>query len=184
MLLTLLLFFCFASLFGLSKAGLEHAEPFFFVGSRMFLAGVAMTAYSWIQRRRKGETWAWPSWGSVLVLAMVNIYLTNIAEIWGIQHLVSAKACLLYSLSPFCAALFSYFLLGEVLTQRKWIGLGLGFVGLIPIFVEDSLQHHAGAPRSGHDGRTSGAGGRRHERTRVDDAAEDGEAGEGPHSGR
>ncbi len=35
----------------------------------------------------------------------------------------SAKACLIYSLSPFVAALFAYIVLKERLTTKKWIGL-------------------------------------------------------------
>jgi drug/metabolite transporter (DMT)-like permease len=52
--------------------------------------------------------------------------------------MVSAKACLIYSLSPFLAAAVAYFLLKEVLSVKKWLGLCIGFMGLIPIFMTQS----------------------------------------------
>ena len=72
------------------------------------------------------------------MLGLVSIYITNIAEIWGIQYMSSAKACLIYSLSPFIAALFAYLVLKEKLNRKKWLGLCVGFVGLTPILFTHS----------------------------------------------
>jgi drug/metabolite transporter (DMT)-like permease len=82
---------------------------------------------------------------NLFLLGLVSIYLTNISEIWGIQHMVSAKACLIYSLSPFLSAIVAYFVLREVLSIKKWLGLCIGFMGLIPIFMTQSpVEHSAG----------------------------------------
>ena len=45
----------------------------------------------------------------------------------------SSKACLIYSLSPFITALISFFVLKEKITRNKLIGIGIGFIGIIPI---------------------------------------------------
>lgn len=74
----------------------------------------------------------------LVILGLVSIYITNIAEIWGIQYMSSAKACLIYSLSPFIAALFAYLILKERLTSKKWLGLCIGFIGLTPILFTHS----------------------------------------------
>ncbi len=126
-----LLYALFASLFSISKSTLGHCEPFFFIGSRMAFAGLLMLAY---ELRKDPRSWKIivKGWIPLTLLAIFNIYLTNIAEIWGIKHMISARACLLYSLSPFFSALFSYFLLKETLSPKKWMGLTIGFCGIIP----------------------------------------------------
>lgn len=129
----------FASVFTIGKIGLEYSSPFFLVGSRMALAGVIMLSYQWFAHRatfhiqRKHLI-------RVFLLAFFNIYLTNVMEFWGLQYLTSFKTCFIYSLSPFLAAVFSYLILDEQLTWRKWLGLAVGFGGFIPI-----LLHHTSA---------------------------------------
>lgn len=132
--LVILLYALFASLFSLSKATLGYTEPFFLIGSRMLFAGLLLLAHQFIFNRQAFQIKVHHIKFLVL-LAFLNIYLTNVSEIWGIQHMVSAKACLIYSLSPFLAALVAYFVLRETLSLKKWVGLSIGFVGLIPIFM-------------------------------------------------
>lgn len=135
--LVILLFAMFASLFGLSKDTLNYSEPFFLIGSRMTAAGFILLLHQYFFNRASFQIKA-SHIKSLFLLGLINIYLTNVAEIWGIQHMVSAKACLIYSLSPFLAAAVAYFLLKEVLSAKKWLGLCIGFMGLIPIFMTQS----------------------------------------------
>lgn len=132
MALVFLLFTLFASVFTIAKIGLGYTEPFFFVGARMVVAGILMIAYmGWaspeklrIQRQHIPR---------LLALAFFNIYLTNAMEFWGLKYLTSFKTCFIYSLSPFMAAFFSYWLLDERMTNRKWLGLTIGICGFVPI---------------------------------------------------
>jgi drug/metabolite transporter (DMT)-like permease len=131
------LFALFASLFSLFKVALQYSEPFFLIGSRMFLAGIGFLVYQAI-RDRKGLLAALKQLPALCLFGFFAIYATNIAEIWGISRMVSARACFLYSLSPFAAAIIAYFVLHEVLTAKKWAGLCLGFCGVLPIVLEHS----------------------------------------------
>ena len=135
--LVILLFALFASIFGLSKATLEYTEPFFLIGSRFLFAGILLTAHQLIWNRKQ-INFKLSHIKPLLLLAFLSIYVTNVAEIWGIQHMVSAKACLIYSLSPFLAALVAYFVLRETLNSKKWLGMIVGFIGLVPIFMTQS----------------------------------------------
>lgn len=126
----------FASVFTVAKVGLEYSSPFFFVGGRMALAGLIMLAYQWFAHRATFRIRR-EHWSRVFLLAFFNIYLTNVMEFWGLQYLTSFKTCFIYSLSPFMAAIFSYIILHEQLTVKKWLGLVIGFVGFLPI-----LLHH------------------------------------------
>jgi drug/metabolite transporter (DMT)-like permease len=138
----LLLFAGFASIFTFSKDILNYASPFFSIGTRMFLAGLVLLAHQWFTNREQFIKIARSirlkteksHLSYFLLLGLINIYLTNIAEIWGVQNMVSSKACLLYSLSPFFAALIAYLVLRETLNLKKWMGMLIGFLGLIPIF--------------------------------------------------
>lgn len=137
--LVILLFALFASLFSVSKATLSFSEPFFLIGSRFLFAGLILLAHQFIWNRKAFKI-KFSHLKVLFLLGFLNIYLTNVAEIWGLQHMVSAKACLIYSLSPFLAAMVAYFVLKETLNSKKWIGLCIGFVGLIPIFMSQSAS--------------------------------------------
>jgi drug/metabolite transporter (DMT)-like permease len=151
MALVLLLYALFASLFTLQKETLLYSEPFFLVGFRMTVAGLLLLAFVllrhvFLHKWRARHTWLRffhitgerlyikrSTWGWIVLLGISNIYLTNVCEIWGIQHMVSSKACLLYSLSPFFAAFVAFIVLKEVLKSRQWLGMALGFLGLLPV---------------------------------------------------
>jgi drug/metabolite transporter (DMT)-like permease len=135
--LVIVLFALFASLFTLSKTALEFSEPFFLIGSRMTFAGILLLAHQAVFNAKNFKIQP-AHILPLLILGLVNIYITNIAEIWGIQFMSSAKACLIYSLSPFVASLFAYWMLNEVLSSKKWIGLMIGFVGVTPILFTQS----------------------------------------------
>lgn len=140
--LVFLLFALFSSIFTLQKETLLYSQPFFLVGSRMLFAGILMLSYLLI--RHKTELKIKLSQApTFLLLAIINIYLTNIFEVWGVQHMVSSKACLIYSLSPFVAALVAFIILREVLTPIKWLGMVIGFFGLIPVHFAQTTQEIA-----------------------------------------
>lgn len=142
-LLVLLLFALFASLFGLSKETLKFSEPFFLIGSRMTFAGIILLLHQHFFNRKAFQI-KLSHIKPLFLLGFSNIYLTNVCEIWGIQHMVSAKACLIYSLSPFLAAIMAYFVLRETLSRTKWLGLCTGILGLIPIFMIQSPTEKIG----------------------------------------
>jgi len=142
--LVFLLYALFASVFTVSKTALEYSEPFFLVGTRMFLAGLLMLLYQYF----KGESLILKksSWGKIVLLAIFAIYITNVFEFWGLKYLTSFKTCFIYSLSPFLSVLLSYLLFSETLTKKKWLGLLIGFAGFIPILLiqttEEELAGH------------------------------------------
>jgi drug/metabolite transporter (DMT)-like permease len=144
MYLVFLLYALFASVFTLSKTGLQYAQPLFLVGSRMLLAGGLLLTYQFFFNRqqlvfRKEHLWKF------LGLALFNIYLTNVLEFWGLQYLTSFKTCFIYSLSPFAAALLSFLILSETLSFKKWMGLLIGILGLLPALItQTTAEERAG----------------------------------------
>jgi drug/metabolite transporter (DMT)-like permease len=62
------------------------------------------------------------------------MYFPNALEYYGLQHLSAAKTCFIYSLTPFFAAFFSYLHFNEKMNPKKWLGMIIGFIGVMPIF--------------------------------------------------
>jgi len=132
--LVVLLYATWSSVFAFGKGMLEFSTPMFLTGSRMLLAGALMVGYLLI-RKRSSFRLNKKQWISIGFLALFSIFLTNILEFWGLQYLSSAKTCFIYSLSPFFSALFSYIHFKEKMTRGKWIGMTIGFLGMIPVFM-------------------------------------------------
>lgn len=123
------------------KIALEYTEPLFLVGSRMFVAGLLLGGYflwRYPYQARLREQLDRSALLKLCALAFFNIYLTNACEVWGLNYLPAAKACLIYSLSPFVAAFFSFLLFKERLSRRKWLGLCVGFIGFFPILLTNT----------------------------------------------
>lgn len=103
----------------------------------MFIAGVILLAFLYFFKRkdfRITRSQILP----LFLLSLSAVYLTNAFEFWGLQYLTAAKACLIYSLSPFIAALLSYIQFREKITARKVVGLVIGFIGFSPVFLYNS----------------------------------------------
>lgn len=143
MYLVILLYALFASIFTLQKQLLSFAEPFFAVGFRMSLAGIILLSYSIFTKQT--NKFKVTHLKHLLLLAIFNIYITNICEIWGIKYMGSAKTCLMYSISPFVAALFAFIVLKETISPKKWLGLSIGFIGILPVlFIQTQHEFVSG----------------------------------------
>lgn len=133
----ILLYALFASVFTIAKTGLDYAQPFFLVGSRMLLAGIIMLTYQFFCNRKE-FTFSKAHFWRVFRLALFNIYLTNAFEFWGLKYLTSFKTCFIYSLSPFISAILSHFMFTEKMSLKKALGLTIGFLGFLPILLYGS----------------------------------------------
>jgi len=132
--LVILMYAAWSAIFSIGKMVLQSSPPIFLTGSRMILAGIILLAYLFVRNRNAlkiNKKQLFP----LLALALFSIYLTNILEFWGLQHLSAAKTCFIYSLSPFFASIFSYIHFGEKMNLQKLIGLLIGFGGFVPVLM-------------------------------------------------
>ncbi len=135
--LVFLTFFVWSTSFTLAKTTLECGPPIFLTGVRMFLGGILILALLAIFKRSDFKIKK-HQFFPLILLAVSAVYLTNVFEFWGLQYLTAAKACFIYSLSPFLSALFSYIEFKEKMTSRKLMGLLVGFVGFFPVLLSQS----------------------------------------------
>jgi drug/metabolite transporter (DMT)-like permease len=134
MFLVFLMYALFASVFTAGKYTLQFVQPFFLTGIRMIFAGSILLLFIKIKYPEKLYVRK-NHWTLLILIGLFNVFITNAFEFWGLQYMSSAKTCLIYSLSPFVAIVFSYVLLKEKMNLRKWIGLIIGLVGFVPIYL-------------------------------------------------
>ncbi|HZW61415.1 MAG TPA: DMT family transporter [Candidatus Babeliales bacterium] len=134
MLLIILLYMLLASTFTIAKAVLLYAQPVFFIGIRMILGGGLLLCYTYFFRNEwlKFTQKHWPLFLQIIIF---HIYLAYTLEFVALKTISSAKACLLYNLSPFITALFAYLFYAEHMNKKKCLGLIVGFIGFIPILM-------------------------------------------------
>jgi drug/metabolite transporter (DMT)-like permease len=137
MFLLIFLYAVLASTFVLAKNALEYAQPCFLIGFRMIIAGMLLLGYC-ASRGRKHLVVNPGDWGLFIKTALFHIYAAFVLEFWALQYLSALKANIIYSLTPFVAALLSFWIAHERLTIRKWIAILIGFVGVIPVLVVTS----------------------------------------------
>ena len=139
MLSLILLYFMLGSVFPLGRLAVRAAEPIFFTSARMVFAGIILLIYFYIRYPEKFRIYVKLRYFKIwFILALFNIYLTNVLEFWGLQTIPAAKASFIYNLSPFFAALFSYLFFKEKMTIKKIVGLVIGVVGFIPLLYASS----------------------------------------------
>ncbi len=126
------------TIFALGKQTLEFCSPLFLTSTRMILAGILLLSYLAICKPhflKIQKKHIFP----LILLAFLCMYLSNFFEFWGMKHgLSAAKTCFIYSLSPFFAVFFSYMHFNEKMNIRKWLGMLVGFFGVISSFLFQS----------------------------------------------
>ncbi len=131
-LIVILMYATWSSVFSLGKKALEVAPPLFLTSARMLLAGILIVGFLALTKRTLLKL-NLKQFLSICLLAVFSIYLANAFEFWSLKHMTAAKTCFLYSLSPFFAAFFSYLHFGEKMNGRKWVGMVIGFAGILPV---------------------------------------------------
>lgn len=131
-LIVILMYAGWSTMFPLGKMALEVSPPLFLTASRMLFAGILLLGFLAVKNRFVFKI-SLKQLASVGLLAVFSIYLTNALEFWSLQYMAAAKTCFIYSLSPFFAALFSYLHFGEKMNGRKWLGMSIGFMGILPV---------------------------------------------------
>lgn len=110
----------------------------------MVAAGIMLCGYYFIKhiffKKEKITFNIKRDWPLLAQIVIFHIYLTYLCDLCALKDISSGESAFLYNLSPFISALLSYLWFGEVMTRKKWFGLILGFVALIPSLVQDWLS--------------------------------------------
>ena len=121
-----------STVFSFGKMALEVSPPLFLTGCRFLIAGVLFFGYLLLKDRLSLKL-SLKQFFLICALAIFGTYLTNAFEFSSLQYLTAAKTCFIYSLCPFFSAFFSYIHFKEKMNRKKWIGLLIGFAGVVPV---------------------------------------------------
>lgn len=142
MLLILVLYGLFGSSFVFGKILLEYASPLFITGVRFSLGGLILLAYQYWHPKQQFKFKLKHVWWYAQMVVL-GILVTYVLRFWALHDMPAAKTNFLYNLSPFMSSLLSYFIFGEKMSNRKWLGLFIGCAGLIPVLVSSSAGEDA-----------------------------------------
>ena len=106
MFLIVLMYTVFASVFAVGKYALNYSQPIFLIAFRMFLGGAFLIGYLFFTNKenlfiKRKDIYLF------IPIVFVHVYLAYVTEFWALNYLTAAKTCLLYSLTPFLAAILS-----------------------------------------------------------------------------
>lgn len=129
--------FLIASTYSIIKLALEQTTPYVLVTVRLLLGGgflVLLHPLSKIKNYWRDSYFR----KTVLNLVFILAYIPYMCEYWSMVAVSSIKACLLYNLAPFITAIIAHFIIHSRITTRQWIAIIIGFIGSIPILLQDN----------------------------------------------
>lgn len=137
MILVFILHALFAAVFPLARLAVQSSGPIFFTGTRMVASGIILLIYEYTKGNIKFNSLKENSL-KIFLLALFNIFLTNVPEFWSLQFITSGKAVFIYSICPFISALFDYFLFHQKITLKQIIGMIVGAIGFLIVLVKQN----------------------------------------------
>ena len=118
----------------LGKISFNYGNPLFLTGIRMVIAGLLLIAFEW-KRKQLNVIFSRQFVVLMLALSFFNVFFTNCLQFWTLNHTTASKAIIIFNTSPFIAAIFSYFLFGELMTCKKVFALIIAFLGFLPVIL-------------------------------------------------
>lgn len=129
MILIFALYAIFAASFTIAKILLNFMSPVLLIAVRMTLAGCLLLGMqaAIYKKIEKIPLRMIPWW---IGFATIHIFMPYITEFVALQSISASCSALIYNLTPFCSAFFSYLYFGEKMTRKKWAGFAIGFAGI------------------------------------------------------
>jgi drug/metabolite transporter (DMT)-like permease len=116
------------------RIALESIPPLLMAAMRYTTAGTLLAAMLRARGERLPGVRAWPS---LFVLGVLLLGFGNGGVVWAEQTVPSGLTAVLVATSPFWITGIDVTLGGEALTRRRWLGLLIGFVGIVGLVWND-----------------------------------------------
>jgi drug/metabolite transporter (DMT)-like permease len=114
--------------FTIGKMLLAFLPPIFLIGIRMSIAGsIILVAQYFLDRAILISKKDIPFF---IMLSVIHIFIPYVTEFIALENITPACTALMYNLTPFFTALFSYLLFGQYMTPKKWLGFFISLIGV------------------------------------------------------
>jgi drug/metabolite transporter (DMT)-like permease len=123
-----------------SKAGVRHMPALQMAGLRQLIGGSLYLVYFVFKKQ------PWPrgkAWLPIVVLSLLNIFLTNGLSTWGVQFIPSGLGAIIAAIVPLWLVIFALIAGKSSINAQSIIGFLVGFAGICIIFydhLKDFLQ--------------------------------------------
>lgn len=132
MILLLLSYVFLASGISANKVILYALSPEFLVGIRMAAASFILAAYAYF---REGYILQWKIlskfFAGLVIIALCTTFFPSNLKAYALANMPSYKMAYFGTLDPLVAALYSYVWFHERLSWRQWLGIVIGFCGML-----------------------------------------------------
>lgn len=128
----------FASAITINKLMLFQLPPLLFVGMRMLASGLIMLVYHAFRSPRMKMCNLKPDIKSLILIGILTTFLPSALKAFGLKYLISSKATLISSLDPFVTAIYAYFLWGEKINLKQFLGMCIAFMGIFVLLLTTS----------------------------------------------
>ncbi|HBR70822.1 TPA: hypothetical protein DIC20_00710 [Candidatus Dependentiae bacterium] len=123
-----------------NKLILKVWSPGLLVGIRMLLSGLILGSIALYKGRKNFWDRFRKRWFYLAFLASFAAFIPGLLKAYALKHTYASKVALIGSLDPFITALYAYLLWHEKLTRNKWIGILVGFIGIILLIISHSAS--------------------------------------------
>ena len=136
-------YFFWGSTYTAIKIGVHYLHPLVMGSTRFLIAGILLLAFCRFRGMRIRPSWRQMGWFTVVGLLLLSGGNTGL--VFGERYIDSGLAALLVAAMPLYVAILSMLLpRGEKLLARGWVGLGLGFAGLLVLLWPEMHRRASG----------------------------------------
>ena len=130
----------------LGKVALRYFPVLAVASFRLVMAGLIMLPIYWVRRSRDKSTDAYKfnrrDLGTFLLLAILGVIINQGCFVVGLNYTTVGHSALIMGMGPITILILAWHQGLEVATSRKIIGLGLSFIGVVVLAVEQGLRLH------------------------------------------
>lgn len=120
----------------LMKEALRYMEPLTFVGLRCLIGALSLFPVAYWMNSSRSEPYRYRDY---LLIGIFQTTAMFALVIYGMKYVTAGKSAVFLYTMPVWTSFLVHFFLGERLTPGKWLGLVLGFTGIIFIMGWDTL---------------------------------------------
>lgn len=125
---------CWASFYIVSRFAFGESataiDPVYFSFLRfVFASAFFLAVLAWQGKLSKAAEAFRLDWKLLSMLALTGIALQGILVFWALKYTTAARGSLFANAAPIFTALIAFFVLGERLGWKGFLGMGLGFAG-------------------------------------------------------